>query len=633
MKKLQGILLSALAALVMTGCGNNDDPTDLKSWPDAVKSQMETIIGEALPYVELAADYQYGISEDEDGQFFYIYDNSATNALENYGETLLANGYQYNSVDTEEGYNIYFYTKGNIVVQYDFYPGDDTYQSGNEIYAWLEGNGGGGEDAGQTTLTAWPSELETMLTNTVGTTIPFVALAANFAYEMYDDETVYIYDETSTDYLSQYGNTLTSNGFTLAATDDSYGYDIFVYQKAVNEDYNLTVQYDFYPGSTSYAAGNEIYVYLTQIIKEMKTDVWPAEEITNLLDSNCKVTVPSFTVDGSYTYYYYEGSLVIYGTVASDISTTYQEDALANGFLVSTTIDFNTWEYVDYLYDWEEYVNVFYVYNAEDGLFEISITPSEPYYDSLLDAFPSELIQTFLGEGATTVPSFSIAEGQTYKYTHVEGDEPYLEIGAVDAGTIGTDAIEDVYKALLEAANWSIDASNYEESGYVAISEAGDVKLTFYTYQGAFVLYVEGIVPLPEGTIDLTSLNQVVSNTTSQVVYQNGTVSVTIDKGSSSTNANNYVGGNQTYQHTRVYKGQTLTFAVSEGTLSTITIQCTDATYAAGFAEATATQCTVSVSDATVTITPDETVTSCSVSFENISSKHVRILSIAVETL
>lgn len=628
MKKIGLLLLSAFTTLAITGCGGKQDTGDL--WPDEVKNEMEQIIGEVLPYVELAEGYQHGINEDADGKFFYLMDESTENLLGEYGDILTKEGYQYNSVDTEEGYEIYFYTKGNIVVQYDFFPGNTEFAAGNEIYAWVE-NGGGTEDPGQTTLTAWPSELETLLTNTVGTTIPFVPLAANFAYEMYDEATVYIYDETSTNYLSTYGDTLIANGFILGAQDDSYGYDIYLYQKAINEDYNLIVQYDFFPGSTDYAAGNEIYVFLNQIIKETTSDVWPAEEIATLLGANCKVTVPSFAVDGSYHYYEYEGSFVIYGAVASDISATYQASAVANGFLVGTTIDFNTWEPVDYLYDWEEYVAVFYTYYAEDGAFELSITPSEPAYDELLASFPSDRIQTFLGEGATEVPAFTIPEGQTYKFTQVTGDEPYLEIDAIDNGTIGVDAIEDTYKALLEAANWKIDASNYDEAGYIAISEAGNVKLTFYTYEGLFVLYVEAIVPLPAGAIDLTTLNQVTTNTADQVVYQNGNVSVTIDKGASATNANNYLGGNSTYTHTRVYKGQTLTFAVSEGTLSTITIQCMDG-YAAGFSEATATQCSIAVDGSIVTITPDENVTSCSISFANITSKHVRITSIAVET-
>lgn len=628
MKKTGLLLLSAFTALAITGCGGKTDTGDL--WPDEVKNEMEQILGETLPFVELAEGYQHGIAEDTDGQYFYLTDESTVNLLGDYGETLTKEGYQYNSVDTEDGYEIYFYTKGNIVVQYDFFPGNEEYVAGNEIYAWVE-NGGGDVDPGQTTLTAWPSELETLLTNTVGTTIPFVALAANFAYDMYDEETVYIYDETSTNYLSTYGDTLVSNGFILADQDSSYGYDIYLYQKQLNEDYNLLVQYDFFPGTADYAAGNEIYVYLNPIIKEITSDVWPAEEIATLLGANCKVTVPSFTVDESYHYYEYEGSLVIYGAVASDISTTYKDSALANGFLVGTTIDFNTWQEVDYLYDWEEYVTVLFAYSAEEGIFEIIITPSEPLYDELLEAFPSDRIQAFLGDTATAVPTFTIPAGQTYKFTQVAGDEPYLEIDAIDAGTIGQDAIEDTYKALLEAANWKIDASQYDEAGYIAISEAGDVKLTFYTYEGLFVLYVEAIVPLPEGAIDLTTLNQVTVNTADQVVYQNGNVSVTIDKESATTSANNYLGGNQTYTHTRVYKGQTLTFAVSEGTLSTITIECMDG-YVAGFSEATATQCSVTVNGSTVTITPDENVTSCSISFANITAKHVRMTSIVVET-
>ena len=79
---------------------------------------------------------------------------------------------------------------------------------------------------------------------------------------------------------------------------------------------------------------------------------------------------------------------------------------------------------------------------------------------------------------------------------------------------------------------------------------------------------------------------------------------MTLAKGSSSTNANNYLGGGS-YTHTRVYQNQVLTITPASGkTIVSITITATSTDYAKKFKESTWSNASASYSSSTVTITP-----------------------------
>jgi len=412
----------------------------------------------------------------------------------------LTQGYDHdpndNEVDEDYSYTAYFYTKGDLVIQIDHFPGatinGEQYGPENQIFAWLEGNGGStGDDAGQTTLTAWPSDLLEMMNTSFGKTIPFVALADNFEYAS-DEDGVYIGDETSTNYLTNYGATLENAGFTKSAEDDSYGYTIYQYYIQANDDYNLVVEYCYFPGNDDYSAGNSISMYLNQIIKEVKVDAWPASQIASVMNEKCELTIPEFTVSGQYTYFFYGTGIYVYGTSDSDLSSSYDSSLTAANFLLG----YDAYQELDYYYDWEEYVSLYFSYDADEKVFMILVQPTEPQYDELLTSFPQDKITTFLGDSAVEVPSFSIAEGETYKYTYQEEFELFgytfpasIEIDVKDAGTVGTNSLEDTYKALLEEKNWEIDDSQYDDYGYIATS--GSVTLTFYTQDGVFSLFIE----------------------------------------------------------------------------------------------------------------------------------------------
>ncbi len=476
------------------------DPMFDGEWDSELKTLMNSLLKEEIPYVKLADTYEFSKETDETGDYLYISGESTTDFVEAYGTYLETQGYTYDSEESEENdyysYTAYFYAKGNLVIQLDHFPGatinGETYVATNEIFAWLEDNGGStGEDVGQTTDTAWPAELLEMMNTSFSKTIPFVALAENYGYSS-DEDGVYIADATSTNYLTNYGEALEDAGFTKSTEDDSYGYTIYQYYVQANDDYNLVVEYSYFPGNDYYSAGNSISMYLSQIIKEVKVDAWPANEIASVMNEECKLAIPEFAVSGQYTYFFYGTGIYVYGTSDSDLSSSYDSSLTAANFLLG----YDAYQELDYYYDWEEYVSVYLSYDADEKVFMILVQPTEPQYDELLASFPQDKIVTFLGDGAVEVPSFSIAEGETYKYTYQEEFEflgytfpASIEIDVKDAGTVGTDALEDTYKALLKEKGWEIDESQYDNNGYIATSCS--VTLTFYTQDGVFSLFIE----------------------------------------------------------------------------------------------------------------------------------------------
>lgn len=607
-----------------------------KSWTAADISVMENLLGEAIPYVQLADNYVCVTETDADGDFVYIYDESTTNLLTNYSATLEAAGYKYvgEEKDATNTYTAYYYSKGDIVIQYDYYPGDSEYSASNEIYAWIETSIGGV----QTTDTSWPEELSTAMTNIFGEVLPFVALDEAYEYNWSEEsKELVILDNCDTDYLTQenYRATLEAAGFVLDEVDSSYGFDIITFTKAIDEDYQIILSMYFYPGDEEVSSGNEIDVRVDEIIHPVTSTTWPSEQIDTLLGAT--YNIPSFGVNGDYTYYTYHGVLFISGEVDSDITEAYEAQANENGLLTGSNIDFTTFEYYYYIYNWEENFTIDYAYSQDDSSFTICILPAQPTYDSLDDTFPSDKIVSLLGEGKTEVPSFDCNEGSNYKVTMIEADPEngitaFLMIKAIDNGTIGTDSIEDKYLTILETAGWTVDTSDYENSGYIATTENNDVCLTFYTENGVFYLYVEDAssTTIAEGVFDLaTSDAQITKNTTTQVVYTSGTYEVTIDKGSAASPANNYL-GNGVHLETRVYKGMTLTIGTTEGTLGTVVIECSSSTDANAFNECTLTNCTATVDGTTVTLTPTEGATSVTIDTKSLSGKRLNLIGISI---
>lgn len=455
-------------------------PVGVTEWNANTKSIMNEVIGEELPFVELKNNYVCTKETDDSGDYVQICDDDSVNHLTNYGDTLVSNGYTYDSESSDGEVTSYFYVKDDIVVQYGFAASE-----GNTIFAWVE------TPTAQTTDTAWPSNLSALMTTLLKEELPFVALAENYEYE---SNQIYIYDNSNVNYLENYGATLVANGYELAFSDESSGYPIYEYVKYINANAMIVVDFDYYPGDEYTYPCNEIAARLSHL-----TTSWPSEAIATIIGNEHSAKVPVFSATSGYEYYCATDAITIVGEVSADLSTSYKDGAKEDGLLVGFDIDWNTFEYYEYLYDWEENFVVSmsssFEENANSGYFSITISKSEKTYDTLESAFPTGAIATFLGDVTTEVPSFAIAEGNTYKVTNEEADELFgtpasLSIYAIDNGVVGTDSLEDIYKTTLTNAGYTVDDSQYEDYGYIATSADNKVGLTFYTESGVFYLYI-----------------------------------------------------------------------------------------------------------------------------------------------
>ncbi len=120
--------------------------------------------------------------------------------------------------------------------------------------------------------------------------------------------------------------------------------------------------------------------------------------------------------------------------------------------------------------------------------------------------------------------------------------------------------------------------------------------------------------PEPENvTWDLTT-NSYASASTTEVQWTSQFVNMTLVKGTSSTNANNFLGGNGN-EHTRFYKDQVLSIAPVQGfAISSIVITGVSG-HVAGFTGNAWTNATATASSNIITITPNNGDNPCSVAF------------------
>ena len=111
---------------------------------------------------------------------------------------------------------------------------------------------------------------------------------------------------------------------------------------------------------------------------------------------------------------------------------------------------------------------------------------TQPGGNTETTTFPTQALQLFLSsQGLTTTVPSPVASTTWTKETKTDDNgDPYFHASTSDKGTIGTNAIEDTYKALLVSKNWSVDDTAYEQYGYFA--EKGDVELQFFTDDGTF---------------------------------------------------------------------------------------------------------------------------------------------------
>ena len=227
-----------------------------------------------------------------------------------------------------------------------------------------------------------------------------------------------------------------------------------------------------------------------------------------------------------------------------------------------------------------------------------------------------------------TIPAITVAPQSLSNFTYCEGDGP----SAAQTITVSGDNLEgNIALALNNGENSAFEISLSENSGYastlnltqangtvgettvyvrlkaglaIANDYEDEINLTS-TNALAKTVSLAGIVTAPMVTWNLAT-NSYSSASTTEVNWTSNYVNMTLAKGESSTNANNYLGGGSN-DHTRFYQKQVLSFTpVSGYAISSIEIISTSSTYAGNFTNSSATWTNASAtsSNTKVTVTP-----------------------------
>ena len=265
-------------------------------WSAEIAALMETYIGEVVPYVQLDEEtLEYYYYEDDYGfPIVAIFDESEVNLLSNYGDTLLDAGYElYDHYDADVyGYEIDFYTKGNVIIQYDYYPGDEDYAAGNEIYISLLELSVDPEDEYPD---AWPETLINAYFN--GVSVPSVPGVTNYLVSDYMDFIGFVAIEclAPSDAETTYTAALEEAGFTVA-------YDTSYEQYFAVEDTN-SVQVDFYFYEGTFT------IILSEPIVSLPAE-WPADLISKYYGVSIPAPVDA-TISEVVDYYDYDQTIVV----------------------------------------------------------------------------------------------------------------------------------------------------------------------------------------------------------------------------------------------------------------------------------------------------------------------------------
>ncbi len=242
---------------------------------------------------------------------------------------------------------------------------------------------------------------------------------------------------------------------------------------------------------------------------------WNAEDLTDMKKAflNDSLVIPFPTsmtsnyTNASYIDENYNDQYTFYvsDNTIKDISESYAAQLTPLGFVSDET--FHT-EYPDtYLYILKDMTkkiefSVQIGYNTAYTCFEIYAFAEsiEGQYEGT--EFPYTQMETFLSitDAANKVPSFVSS-----LYNGIENDTAYVISGASDT------ALETSYTATLQTKGYTIDTTQYEEVGNIAINETFGLKIIYFDTQMTegyvFAMSVEKYVPVPEGTNSIT-LNQ-----------------------------------------------------------------------------------------------------------------------------
>ena len=322
---------------------------EISSWTNDEITIMMDAIGTTLPEGPFSSERQSeGYVDEYDGAYtFYMFDPSSGNVCAQYASILEDEGYTSDGTDNSYGYTLYFYylpVDGSntdlIYVQFGYYPGDDEYAPGIDLYAWIysDAEQSGGNEGTTGEISSWTSDEITIMMDAIGTTLPEGPFSSDRESEGYVDEydgsyTFYMFDPSSGNVCAQYASILSNAGFDDDGSDDSYGYTIYNFSKLSNNDELICVQFSYYPGDDEYEAGIDLYawIYSEGEGEAWMYESWPSAEIASFL--NGLTSLPEVPGTG-FDLYDYDGALFLYAETESNIESTYTNILVNAGWTV-----------------------------------------------------------------------------------------------------------------------------------------------------------------------------------------------------------------------------------------------------------------------------------------------------------
>jgi hypothetical protein len=221
----------------------------------------------------------------------------------------------------------------------------------------------------------------------------------------------------------------------------------------------------------------------------------------------------------------------------------------------------------------------------------ISVTPSSLTGFTYGVGFGPSEAKTFSVEGSNLTADISLSLGESnYEMSLTEGSGYTNSLTLTQ--TAGAVAATTIYVRL--KAGLAVNASY---SGSVALTSTGATNKA---------ISLAGSVTQPNFTWDLSTDNTATASST-ELTWTGAYASMGVQKGASTTDANNYYPGTsgKTYTSTRFYSNSYLTIAPTSGnTITSIEFTATSSTYATALKNSTWSNASAAVDDKTVTITP-----------------------------
>lgn len=215
-------------------------------------------------------------------------------------------------------------------------------------------------------------------------------------------------------------------------------------------------------------------------------------------------------------------------------------------------------------------------------------------------------------EGSTGSYNLTVTDGRSETNVSFPQDTYIAILGESFASPTATLSPSGIGSLTYNSSNTDVATVN-PSTGTVTIKAVGTTNITA-SYAGnstykpssaAYALTVSNSSSSNDFTWDL-STNSYNSASANQVVWSSDYATMTSDKNTSSTNANNYLGGDANNRtSSRFYNGFTLTIAPASGyKITSIEFVATTDSYASALKNSTWTNATATVSSKTVTVTP-----------------------------